>query len=322
MIRYKRERLAAKRDLILALTCDEEIIPSNFDGVDYLLRNHRNLIDAELALSEVGGGFLDKNEKPARNTIQAGEKVFQSYQLEVTNPGGHSARPVRDNAIYHLADGLSRLGKFDFPFKLTEATRVYYERMSAIESGQVAADMKAILRDPPDADASARLYAINPDNNAMVRTTCVATMVDAGHATNALPQRARAVVNCRVLPGESVEEVQKTLFRVLADDKITVTPMGTAVLSPPPPLTPTLMKAVEDISADMWPGVPLIPTMQASATDGRFLNNAGIWTYGVSGMFGGPEGSGAHGLNEHIRVKSLYDGFEFLYRLAKRLGQE
>lgn len=322
MIRYKREHLSAKRDLILALTCDEETIPSQFDGVDYLLRNHRNLVDAELALSEVGGGFLDKNEKPVRNTIQIGEKVFQSYQLEVTNPGGHSARPLRDNAIYHLADGLSRLGKFDFPFKLTEATRVYYERMSAIESGQVAADMKAILRDPPDPDALARLYAVNPDNNAMVRTTCVATMVDAGHATNALPQRARAVVNCRVLPGESVADVQKNLVRVLADDKITITPMGTAVLSPAPPLTPAVMRAVEDISTEMWPGVPLIPAMQAGASDGRFLNNAGIWTYGVSGMFAGAEGSGVHGLNEHIRVNSLFDGFEFLYRLAKRLGQE
>lgn len=322
MIRYKREHLDAKRDIILALTCDEEIIPSKFDGVEYLLKNHRHLIDAELALNEGGGGLLDRSGKPLRHGIQAGEKIFQSYQLEVTNPGGHSSLPYRDNAIYHLADGLSRLGKFDFPFKLSDTTRTYFERMSKIETGQIANDMRAILKDPPDADALARLYAASPFNNSSVRTTCVATTLDAGHATNALPQRARGVVNCRILPGESVEEVRKTLLRVMADDKIKITPMGEAVLSPSPPLNPALMKAVEDITADMWPGVPVVPTMLVAATDGRFLNNVGIWTYGVSGMFHGAEGSGAHGLNEHIRVKSLYDGSEFLYRLAKRLGQE
>jgi acetylornithine deacetylase/succinyl-diaminopimelate desuccinylase-like protein len=322
MIRYKREHLAAKRDIILALTCDEELIPSQFNGLEYLLKHHRNLIDAELALNEGGSGLLDKNEKPVRHGIQVGERVFQSYQLEVTNPGGHSARAPRDNAIYHLADGLSRLGKFDFPFTLSATTRLFYERMSQIETGQTAADMKAILRDPPDRDAMERLYTISPEHNSTVRTTCVATMVDAGHATNALPQRARAVVNCRVLPGESVDAVRATLVRVLADDKIKITPMGEAVLSPPPPMTPAIMKAVETITSDMWPGVPVVPTMSVATTDGRYLNNAGIWTYGVSGMFAGAEGNGIHGLNEHIRAKSLYDGLEFLYRLGKKLGQE
>jgi acetylornithine deacetylase/succinyl-diaminopimelate desuccinylase-like protein len=321
MIRYKRERLPAKRDIILALTCDEEIVPSKFNGLEYLLKHHRNLIDAELALNEGGTGLLDRNEKPLRHGIQVGERVFQTYQLEVTNPGGHSARAPRDNAIYHLADGLSRLGKFDFPFKLSPTTRLFYERMSQVETGQVAADMKAILRDPPDRDALERLYTLSPEHNSTVRTTCVATMVDAGHATNALAQRARATVNCRILPGESVAAVHDTLVRVLADDKIKVTPMGEAVLSPPPPLTPALMHAVETISADMWPGVPVIPTMSVATTDGRYLNNAGIWTYGVSGMFAGAEGSGIHGLNEHLRVRSLYEGQEFLYRLGKVLAQ-
>jgi acetylornithine deacetylase/succinyl-diaminopimelate desuccinylase-like protein len=167
-----------------------------------------------------------------------------------------------------------------------------------------------------------RLYTISPEHNSTVRTTCVATMVDAGHATNALPQRARAVVNCRVLPGESVDAVRAKLVRVLADDKIKITPMGEAVLSPPPPMTPAIMKAVETITNDMWPGVPVVPTMSVATTDGRYLNNAGIWTYGVSGMFAGAEGNGIHGLNEHIRAKSLYDGLEFLYRLGKKLGQE
>jgi acetylornithine deacetylase/succinyl-diaminopimelate desuccinylase-like protein len=322
MIRYKKEKLPLRRDVILALTCDEEMVPSNFDGAEYLVKHHRPLIDAEIALNEGGGGFLDKEGKPLRNGIQAGEKIYQSFQLEVTNPGGHSSTPFRDNAIYHLADGLSRLGKFAFPFKLSDVTRSFYERSSQVEKGQVAADMKAILADPPDQAALERLYAVHPMHNATVRTTCVATKVDAGHADNALPQRARATVNCRILPSESVDEVQRTLVRVLADDTIKVSRIGEGVTAPPPPLTPTLMNAVEDISKDMWPGVPVIPTMATGGTDGRFLNNAGIWTYGVSGIFGGPEPSGAHGLNEHLRVKSLYDGQEFLYRLGKRLATE
>ena len=237
----------------------------------------------------------------------------------MTNPGGHSARPSRDNAIYHLADGLSRLGKFDFPFKLNEVTRAYFERTAAVESGQLAADMKAILQNPPDAQALARIGNL-PPYNALVRTTCVATMLDAGHATNALPQRARGVVNCRIMPDESVAEVQKTLVRVMADDKISIKPDGVAVLSPAPPLSAEIMDPVNKITADMWPGTPVIPTMLVAATDGRFLNNAGIPTYGISGMFRDLDGGGVHGLNERIRVKSLYDGQEFLYRLVKALG--
>ncbi|HEX8403470.1 MAG TPA: M20/M25/M40 family metallo-hydrolase [Duganella sp.] len=328
MIRYKQEqqdrqkRPALKRDLVLALTCDEELVPSKFDGVEYLLKNHRPLIEAELALNEGGSGLLDKDGKPVRHGIQAGEKVYQSFQLEVTHSGGHSSTPYRDNAIYHLADGLSRLGKFSFPFKLSPVTRAFYERMAKIEQGQMAADMRAILKEPPDQAALERLYAVHPVHNATVRTTCVATKVDAGHADNALPQRARATVNCRILPGEPVDEVQATLQRVLADDQIKITRIGDGVISPMPPLTPGLMKAVEEISDEMWPGVPVIPTLSTGGTDGRFLNNAGIWTYGISGMFHGPEGSGAHGLDEHIRVKSLYDGQEYLYRLAKRLATE
>jgi acetylornithine deacetylase/succinyl-diaminopimelate desuccinylase-like protein len=182
--------------------------------------------------------------------------------------------------------------------------------------------MKAILASPPDQAALDRLYAVHPMHNATVRTTCVATKVDAGHADNALPQRARATVNCRILPDESIDEVQRTLERVVADDSIKITRIGEGVVSPMPPLTPALMNAVEDISKDMWPGVPVIPTLLPGGTDGRFLNNAGIPTYGVSGIFGGPEPSGAHGLNEHLRVKSLYDGQEFLYRLGKRLATD
>jgi acetylornithine deacetylase/succinyl-diaminopimelate desuccinylase-like protein len=322
MIRYKAEKLPLKRDIVMALTCDEEIVPSKFDGAEYLVNHHRQLIDAEIALNEGGGGLLDKEGRPVRHGIQAGEKIYQSFQLEVRNQGGHSSLPMRDNAIYRLADGLSRLGKFEFPFKLSDVTRKYYEKSALVENPQVAADMQAILTNPPDQAALERLYAVHPMHNATVRTTCVATKVDAGHADNALPQRARATVNCRILPDESIDEVQRTLERVVADDGIKITRIGEGVASPMPALTPTLMNAVEDISKDMWPGVPVIPTLLPGGTDGRFLNKAGIPTYGVSGIFGGPEPSGAHGLNEHLRVKSLYDGQEFLYRLGKRLATD
>lgn len=322
MLLYKKEKLPLKRDVVMALTCDEELVPSKFDGAEYLVNHHRALIDAEIVLNEGGGGLLDKDGKPVRHGIQAGEKIYQSFQLEVTNPGGHSSAPPKDNAIYHLSEGLARLGQFSFPFKLSPVTRAFYERMATVEKGQVAADMKAILQDPPDQAALDRLYAVSPVHNSTVRTTCVATKVDAGHADNALPQRARATVNCRILPGEPIAEVQATLQRVVANDKIKITRVGEGVDGAMPPMTPTLLKAVEEISNDMWPGVPVIPTMSTGGTDGRFLNNAGIWTYGISGMFHGPEGSGAHGLNEHIRVKSLYDGQEYLYRLGKRLATE
>jgi len=316
LVRYRKEGYRPERDLVLVATCDEEIVPSNFSGIVYLLENHRNLIDAEFALNEGGSGLLDKSGNYLSMTIQAGEKVFQTYQLEVTNPGGHSSLPVKDNAITHLAGGLARLGAHDFPFKLSATTRAYFEQMSRIETGQTAADMKAILRDPPDPQAIARLSA-TALNNSTFRTTCVATMLEAGHATNALPQRARATVNCRILPGEPVAEVQKTLARVMANDKIKITATHGPTLSPPPPLTREIVGPVEAVSSQMWPGVPVVPTLLAGATDGRFTINAGIPTYGVSGMFRDPDGGGVHGLNERIRVRSLYEGHEFLYRLVR-----
>jgi acetylornithine deacetylase/succinyl-diaminopimelate desuccinylase-like protein len=319
MVRMKREGFAPNRDLILALTGDEEIVPSKFNGLEYLLKNRRDLIDAAFALNEGGGGLIDRSGKYLFYGIEAGEKVFQTYRLEVTNPGGHSALPSKDNAIYHLADGLARLGRFDFPVKLSEITRAYFERASRVQTGQLAEDMRAILREPPDAAAVERLSRI-PLQNAQMRTTCVATMLEAGHATNALPQRASAVVNCRILPGEPVDEVRATLVRVLADDRIGVAPDGEPVLSPAAPLAPEIMEPVEKIAAEMWPGVPVIPIMLAGATDGRFLNNAGIPTYGITGLFRSADGSGVHGLNEHVGVKSLDESREFLYRLVKALS--
>ncbi len=316
LMRFKREGYRPERDIVVAATCDEEIIPSPFNGAKYLLTHHRNLIDAEFALNEGASGILDVGGKPVHMGIQAGEKVFQTYTLEVTNRGGHSSVPVKDNAITHLAGGLARLGAFDFPFRLSPTTRTYFERMAAIEGGQTGADMRAILTDPPDAPALARLSQ-NPMHNATYRTTCVATMLDAGHATNALPQRARATVNCRVLPDESIESVTKTLGTVLANDRISITPVGQATLSPAPPLTREIMEPAERISAQMWPGVPVVPTMLVATTDSRYMNNAGIPAYGLSGIFRDPDGGGVHGLNERIRVKSLFDAHEFLYRVVK-----
>jgi acetylornithine deacetylase/succinyl-diaminopimelate desuccinylase-like protein len=237
----------------------------------------------------------------------------------VKDPGGHSALPRRDNPIYRLAQGLERLAKFDFPVSLNAVTRAYLERAVATEDANVAAALTALLAGSTDEQALAPLSA-SPAYNAQIRTTCVATMLDAGHAENALPQTAHATVNCRIMPGDPVSEVEKTLTRVIDDPRIAVIPVGTPVLSPPSPLNPEVMQAVERITAEMWPGVVVIPTMSGGYTDSRWLRNGGIPAYGVSGLFGDPGRSGVHGLNEQVSVKALYDGKEFLYRLVKALS--
>lgn len=315
-IRLKQENFRPDRDLILALTADEE--GGNYNGVEWLLKDHRDLIDADAALNEGGGGQI-KNGKYLLNSVQASEKVYQSYRLEVKNPGGHSSRPVKDNAIYHLAEGLARLAKFDFPVSLNEVTTTYYQRMAGLAAGQAAADMRAVARKPPDSAAAARLSS-SPYDNALMRTTCVATRLEGGHADNALPQTARALVNCRILPGESPTEIQAALVRVLNNDKISVTPVGGSKPSAPSPLRAEIMGAIEKITADMWPGIPVVPVMSTGATDGLYLRNAGIPTYGVSGLFGDVDDSRAHGKDERMGVKQFYEGREFLYRLVKALS--
>src|SRR5207249_4588265 len=241
------------------------------------------------------------------------------YQLEVKNAGWHSTRPTKDTAIYHLSEGLARLAKFDFPVSLNEVTRAYYQKMAALQTGQLAADMKAVARKQPDRAAVSRLSAA-PYDNALMRTTCVATRLEAGHAENALPQTARAVVNCRVLPGEPVNEVQAALVRILNDNTISVTPMADAKPSDPSPLTPAMMGPIEKITSEMWPGVPVIPVMSTGATDGLYLRNTGIPTYGVSGIFSDIDDNRAHGKDERLGVKEFYEGREFLYRLVKALS--
>jgi acetylornithine deacetylase/succinyl-diaminopimelate desuccinylase-like protein len=254
--------------------------------------------------------------------IEAGEKTDQDFRLEVLNPGGHSSRPVKDNAIYHLAAALTRLGDYEFPLQLNDTTRAYFSRMSGIVGGAMGAAMQSLVNDPDDRKAAATLSQ-DPRLNAMLRTTCVATLMDAGHATNALPQRARANVNCRIFPGVAIEDVRQMLTRVLADAKITVTtvlPSDPVVL--PPPLTTAIMKPIEQVTRQVYPGIEVVPVLQAAGTDAIYLAEAGIPTYGLSGMFVDPDLSNIHGLNERIRVQSLYDGRDFLFSLVKLFSAE
>jgi len=316
MVRYKAEGFKPRRGLKLALTCGEET-SDTFDGVEWLIKNRPETMSAEFALNEGAGGRL--NEKGERQFlgIQAGEKVYQDFTLVTTNPGGHSSRPSKDNAIYHLSGALSRLGAYDFPIAINEATRNHFAKMGPIEGGESGAAMSALAKDPTNTAAVA-IVAKDASRNSMMRTTCVATMVTAGHAPNALPQKAQANVNCRILPGESIESVRGQLIKVFADDKISVTPVGVpSPVSPPPPLTKTIVAPIEKVSAKMWPGLPLVPAMSTGATDGRFTNAAGTPTYGLSGIFGDPDGGGVHGLNERVRVVSLYEGRDFLYEVVK-----
>ena len=312
LLRMKQQKLTPDRDIVLALTADEE--GGDHNGVQWLIANHRALVDAEYGLNEGGGGQSRAGRRVA-NRVQASEKVYVDYTLEVANKGGHSSQPQPENALYELADALSRISKQAFPIKLNEVTRAYFEAMAAMEQGQTAGDFKAIAQAEPDASAAARLSAI-PLYNAMLRTTCVATMAQAGHAPNALPQRATANVNCRILPGEDPQAVQQTLVRVIGNSKISVTPVADAKPSPPSPLTPEIMQTITRVTEEMWPGVPVIPFMSTGATDGLYFRQAGIPIYGVSGLFGDMDDVRAHGRDERMGVKEFFDGQEFLWRLV------
>ncbi|MCA6120878.1 M20/M25/M40 family metallo-hydrolase [Bradyrhizobium sp. WSM 1704] len=317
LIRYKKEGYKPDRDIIIALETDEEILDADGLGMQWLLKNHRDLIDAEFALNE-GGGVGLKNGKAIRNSVQTSEKVSTSYKLTVKDRGGHSSLPRKDNAIYRLAEGLVRLSKYDFPLNLNETTRIYFAKTAETESKQNADDIRAILAPQPDPAALARLSE-NPGYNAQLRTTCVATMLQGGHAINALPQLAAAGVNCRILPGEPVESVQAQIERVLADKQIEVVG-GQAVLSPPSPLNEEIMGSIEKLSKEFWPDAAIVPVMSTGATDGSYLRNAGIPTYGHSGLAADVDDNRNHGKDERVAVKSFYEGQEYLYRLVKMLA--
>jgi acetylornithine deacetylase/succinyl-diaminopimelate desuccinylase-like protein len=276
------------------------------------------VLSAAFALNEGASGELDAKDQPAALDIEAGEKVYQDFTLEAVDVGGHSARPTKNNPIVRLSAGLARLGAYQFPIAVNATTRGYFEQQARLAAPPLAADIRAVLADPPDAAAAARLWAVNPGWNGALRTTCTATEINGGHAPNALPQHARANVNCRILPGVRIEDVQRTLVSVLADEQITVAPSGDPGLQAPlPPLNGAILDPVRRVAATLWPGVPVVPTMSVGATDGRFLNAAGVPTYGLSGVFVDAEGSHAHGMNERIRVKSLLDARQFLYEVVK-----
>ena len=323
LIRYRTEGFHPKRTIKMALTCGEEG-GSPFNGASWLVQNKRDLIDAEFALNEGAGGQLTEDGKRIAHTVEAGEKTSQSFTLEVTNPGGHSSRPLPDNAIYRLADALEKIRGYEFPVMINDANKAYLLGMAKVEGGQRGAAMTALVANPKDARADA-LLSKDPSLHTLLRTTCVATMLTAGHAQNALPQRATANINCRIFPGVSRDAVRDKLVEIIADPQVSVSrtavagPRGEA---PAPPLTPQVMGPIEKVSAELWPGVPVIPILQAGATDGKALTAGGIPTYGVSGIFLEPDLGRIHGLNERVGVTALYEGREFLYRLVKIYAEQ
>jgi len=325
-IRFKREGYRPNRDMILALTADEEGGKSN--GVDWLLKNHRDLVDAAFVLNADAGGVTTVKGKPLNVDVEANEKLYADFEIDASNPGGHSSLPVPDNAIYHIADALSHLERTPFPVELNPITRTYFEKRAALESGQRAADMKAILRTPPDAEAIARL-SMDPRFNSFLRTTCVATRLAAGHANNALPQQAQAIVNCRILPGHSMEEIRRDLVRIFADQKLVVKYIDNAynvsdrapdTKAFAPVLPPAeVMRPLERVTDGMWPSAPVIPEMETGASDSVYTIAAGIPSYGISGIALDQDDVRAHGKDERVRVSSFYDGVEFYYRYLKAL---
>jgi acetylornithine deacetylase/succinyl-diaminopimelate desuccinylase-like protein len=326
LVRLSEEKQRPRRTIKMALTCGEETSGA-FNGAEWLSKNQRDLIDAQFALNEGAWGELDANGEQVLMQLQAGEKLPQNYRLEVTNRGGHSSRPMKDNAIYHLAGALTKLSQYDFPAQFSDSNRAYFTGMAKIQAAKgqndVADAMRALVANPSDAAAIALVSAKDPSWNAMLRTTCVATMLDAGHATNALPQRARAIVNCRIFPGVGQEVIRSKLEEIVADDAVKVSTLETrGPSSSPPPLTPSIIAPFEKLMAQFWPGVPVVPTLQPGATDGVFLTAVGIPTYGIEAVFMRPDLGNAHGLNEYVPVKSLLEGREFMYRLVKVYAEQ
>ena len=314
LLRMKAEGIVPDRDIIVALTTDEEGGPAN--GVDFLVKNRPELIRAEYALNEGGGGRVEEGRRIS-NDVQASEKKVSNFTLEATNPGGHSSLPRPDNAIYQLSAALVKVGEYDFPVHLNEITREYFRREAAIVGGETGAAMRAIVANERDATAAAAL-AHDPAHNSRMRTTCVATMLEGGHASNALPQRAKATVNCRILPDEDAADIRRQLERAVGDTGIRISVARGAQNSPPSPLTPELLRTIEETTKEVWPGMPVVPTMSTGATDGRILRNAGIPTYGLSGLF--YDSPNAHGMNEHVSAQAFYEGLEFMYRLVRKLS--
>ncbi len=317
IILLKKERFAPARDIIVALTDDEEGGDAN--GAAWLLANRRELVDVEYALNLDDGYAQIKNGRRIRNLVQTSEKGSVTWQLEVANPGGHSSQPRRDNAIYQLADALARLARYDFPVRLNETTRAWFLRLAEGEEGQLREDLRAVTRTPPEAAAVRRLSAM-PFYNSVMRTTCVATMIEGGHAENALPQRARATVQCRLLPDDDPAAVQATLAQVIADPAISITMVDQAYPGSASPLREDLFRTVERITNEMWPGVPVLPFMDPGFSDSYYFRRAGIPVYGLTGIFFDINDYRSHGKDERAGVQEFYEGVEFMYRVMRALA--
>ena len=317
LLRMKAEGYVPDRDIIIALTADEESGP--FNGVDWLVTNHRELVDAGIVLNEGGGGVL-RDGKPLFNTIQLAQKVTTNYTLHVTNRGGHSSVPRKDNAITSLADALGKVGRYTFPVKLSEVTRSFFTQTASLETPRMGAAMKALVANPNDI-AAADIVAGDEKYSSMLRTTCVATMLSGGHATNALPQLAEANVNCRIYPTESSEDVRQALEKAISDTTVKVLVKSQRPSSPAAKMTSEIMHPVAQVTKELFGGIPVIPTMSTGANDSRFFLTIGVPAYGVSGLFMDPSvDARAHGRDERMRMQSYYEGQEFLYRLTKLLA--
>jgi acetylornithine deacetylase/succinyl-diaminopimelate desuccinylase-like protein len=316
LLRLKREGYIPQRDIIVALTDDEEGGDDN--GAAWLTQHRPDLIPAAYVINTDAGGAQMQNGQRLRNPVQTSEKLYASYRLEVTGPGGHSSLPTRNNTIYTLARGLDRLSHFDFPVRLTATTRAFFQRLAGQTPDSVARDLRAVTRESPDPTAIERLSAV-PMYNSSMRNTCVATLLEAGHAENALPQRARATVQCRLLPGDTPEQVRDTLIRVLVDSSIHVTQLGERQAAPESPLSPEVMGAVERVTRSMWPEVIVLPVMDPWSSDSRHFRLAGYPVYGISGVFYDIDDVRAHGKDERVSIQSFYEGVEFMYRLMKEL---
>ena len=316
MIRFKQSNYKPRRTIKLALTCGEETTYA-FNGAEWLTKNKPDLIAAEFAINEGGGGVLDASGKRVTLAMQVGEKAVQNYRIEATNPGGHSSRPVPDNAIYELADALRAVRAYEFPITFTDTTRAFFTQTGKAMGGEMGSAITALLANPKDIAAD-KVVSGNATFHSTLRTTCVATLLDGGHANNALPQRAGANVNCRIFPGENGETTKAALIAAINDPKVkvTLTP-PVRPLAAPPPLDPKIMGPAETLAKKYFPGVPLTPLMSTGATDGIFLEAIGIPVYGVPGVFGEADFNGAHGLNERMRARSLYEGRDYLFDLIK-----
>jgi acetylornithine deacetylase/succinyl-diaminopimelate desuccinylase-like protein len=315
LARFKQSGYRPKRDIKMALTCGEESAP--FNGAEWLAKNHLDWISAEFALNEGGGGRTDGRGKLQIQTIQVGEKANQDYRIETTNVGGHSSIPIRDNAIYQLAEAVLKIRNYEFPLTMNDTTRGYFAKMGAVRGGDMGRAMMALAKDPDDKVADA-LVSTDREYHSMLRTTCVATLLDGGHASNALPQRAAANINCRIFPGETVEQTEAALIKAIEDPGVKVTLAGNRrPLAVPPPLDPKVVSPAEKLVRKYFPGVPLVPLMGNFATDGKYLEAVGIPTYGAPAGWYDPDGNGLHGLNERNSVRSVYVGRDYLTDLVK-----